>query len=66
MYTILKLYKEHTKKTHVPVRACLDEEQLEKYLDFLTGLGFLTTHDGECGTTEKGRLFISARFKNVS
>jgi predicted transcriptional regulator len=59
MCTLLKLCTEDVKTTHVPARASFDDHQMEKYFDFLTGLGFLTTHDGECGTTEKGRRFIS-------
>jgi predicted transcriptional regulator len=65
MYTILKRCTKHTKKVHVPAQVNLDEQQLGKYLDFLAGLDFLTIHDGECGTTEKGRRFIRG-FEDLS
>jgi predicted transcriptional regulator len=55
MYSILKLCKEHVRTARAPGQANLDEQQLEKYFDFLAGLDFLTIHDGECGATEKGR-----------
>ncbi|MCJ7610494.1 hypothetical protein MUP00_12670 [Candidatus Bathyarchaeota archaeon] len=62
MYTLLKHCTEDVKTTHVPARASFDDHQMEKYFDFLAGLGLLTVHDGECGTTEKGTA-SSARAK---
>ena len=57
---ILKIAENGSRKTRIMYRCNMSYRQLEVYLKFLTGMGFLHNGDDFYSTTQKGIKFVKA------